>query len=55
MTMTTSMETHEAAIMPYSLRRNFNDQDQYYFKKSGTKAKTDDPKVTGSLVRINRK
>jgi hypothetical protein len=29
---------------------------QYYFKNSGTKAKTDDPKVTGSLdVRINRK
>jgi hypothetical protein len=49
------METHEAAIMPYSLRRDFNDQDQYYFKNSGTKAKTDDPKVTGSLVRINRK
>jgi hypothetical protein len=54
MTMTTSMETHEAAIM-HSLRRDFNDQDQYYFKNS-TKAKTDDPKVTGSLdVRINRK
>jgi polyisoprenoid-binding protein YceI len=56
MTMTTSMETHEAAIMRLLLRRDFNDQDQYYFKNSGTKAKTDDPKVTGSLdVRINRK
>jgi hypothetical protein len=32
-----------------------SNEDQYYFKKVA-KAKTDDPKVTGSLdVRINRK
>jgi hypothetical protein len=41
---------------PTRYEETSSDQDQYYFKNSGTKAKTDDPKVTGSLdVRINRK
>jgi hypothetical protein len=39
MTMTTSMETHEAAIMPTRYEETSSDQDQYYFKNSGTKGK----------------
>jgi hypothetical protein len=42
--------------VPNCYEENSNDEDQYYFKKSDTKVKADDPKVKGSLdVRINRK
>jgi hypothetical protein len=42
--------------VPTVTEETSSDQDQYYFKKYGTKGKADDPKVTGSLdVRINRK
>jgi hypothetical protein len=39
MTMTTSMETHEAAIIPTRYEETSSDQDQYYFKKVAQKRK----------------
>lgn len=48
--------TRGSKSAPTRYEENSNDQDQYYFKKSDTKVKGDDAKVTGNLdVRINRK
>lgn len=40
----------------YGNNQNSNDQDQYYYKNSGTKAKIEDTKVTGSLdIRVDKR